>query len=224
VATTPERYGLGRLVEHPESNRDYPVPRLLDQPTQLRSVRWRPRTIAHVLDQGSIGACVAFTGGDLLNSKPLHKPRDYWTSQRCLDLYSRVTALDEFPGSYPPNDTGSSALGLYRALKEAGEASRIEWAFGIDHALEALQRGPVAFGIPWKTQMFTPDSTGCIRYTGTIEGGHELAAFGYDHRNARIWLLNHWTPGWGVNGWAWITPDDMAQALADEGDAAQLIR
>jgi hypothetical protein len=230
VTTFDRRYPLGRVVEHDPRSRAYAVPRLADlgQDEPLRSTGWWH--YGPVLDQGD-GACVAFTGGDLLNSRPLRgtrSPTTLWNADRCLDLYADVTALDDYPGTWRRDgtgqDTGSSALGLYRALKARGEVTRIEWAFGLRHALEALMRGPVAFGIPWRSDMFTPDAEGRIRYSGDVVGGHELAGFRLQVRLERVWLLNHWGPDWGRNGWCWMTWDDLGQALAEQGDAAQLIR
>jgi hypothetical protein len=66
------------------------------------------------------------------------------------------------------DDTGSSSLGMYRAGKQLGVISRVEWAFGLRHALEAMvaNRRPGALGIPWRAGMMTPDSDGRIHYTG----------------------------------------------------------
>lgn len=242
--TTPAgwRPGFGRNVEHDPRSRMFPAARLgatPATPTELRDV-----TFAHhggVLDQGPVGACTFFTVGDLLHTYPAYRARQARAADRawCFTGYALATALDPFAGQWyfdgivdgrptgHGEDTGSSSLGMYRAGKEMGVVSRVEWAFGLRHALEAMvaNRRPGAIGIPWRADMMDVDADGYVHYTGPVEGGHEVAlmrlrvadetAVGFNH-----WLMPDGSP-WGRGGWFKIRFDDLGQALAENGDFAQ---
>jgi hypothetical protein len=72
-----------------------------------------------------------------------------WRKGRKLDevqariLYGMATKLDGLPGTFPPDDTGSSGLGVAKAAKALGYISAYHHAFGLEHALAALTLGPV---------------------------------------------------------------------------------
>jgi hypothetical protein len=130
-------------------------------------------------------------------------------------LYHEETADDEFSGEWPPDDTGSSGLGIARALKARGLIGGYVHATTADDVASLLQHGPVLFGVPWFQAWFNPDADGYIDSgdwaNSQLAGGHEVLAIGLDEvaQDARghvipaktvIRLRNSWSTGWGLAG------------------------
>ncbi len=74
----------------------------------------------------------------------------------------------------------------------------------------ALAAGhPVAIGMPVYDPFFRLSAGNAVmtasRATGTNEGGHEVAAYGYDATGIKI--ANSWGKGWGNAGWATLSWD-----------------
>jgi hypothetical protein len=154
------------------------------------------------------------------NLAPLHIAGTRWLKEpQAVALYARATALDPFPGTYPPEDTGSDGLSVCKAAKELGLIDSYAWAFGQEHALDALQLAPVLVGIPWHNSMFRPDKKGYVHPDGNIVGGHEFVLFG-DNCKGKLTFLNSWGTDWGVKGRFYMTYDDFGALLADQGDVA----
>src|SRR4249920_3889461 len=58
-----------------------------------------------------VGSCTGHSAAQNLNCKPLHKRRQAYASEStAMDIYRLATTLDPWPGSYPPDDTGSDTL------------------------------------------------------------------------------------------------------------------
>ena len=142
-------------------------------------------------------------------------------------IYSRATQLDPWPGSWPPTDTGSSGLAAAKAAVELGHGESYEWYFGIDHTLGGLQHHALSAGTWWTEGLFEPDPrTKLVRPTGQKVGGHQYLLRAYDvtskltvgqHRiGLRCW--------WGGYRDVWITVDDFAGLLADDGDVHRTAR
>lgn len=209
---------FGRLVDHDERSK-LPQYRAATLPA-LRDVKHR--RYGAVLDQGETGSCVGHAAAHDLNSAPLHLNRQHnLTHADALDVYSKATAIDAFPGSYPPDDTGTSALAAGKALVRSGKITAYHHAFGIAEVLAALMLRPVMLGTWWYEGMM---HGGTLRPTGAQVGGHEYLANGYDAEGKRVRILNSWGAGWGDRGMAWITVDDLASLLDDDGDAMVLVR
>jgi hypothetical protein len=231
--------GLGRIQQHDPRSLNFPIP-MGSAEVPIRP----PRNVTHrfyggVRDQLNIGACTYFSVGDYYSAAPFYRgaEKHLFTQEACFRGYSRVTEVDTFPGKwyfdgFNPDgtvrgrgeDTGSSSGGMWRALKEAGLASRVEWAFGVEHLLDALIDTPICIGIPWRSAMFTPDRDGMVHYIGDVVGGHEITIMRCRVDTRRVLIPNHWGPDWGVRGWFSMTWDDLGQALADGGDAARFYR
>lgn len=205
-------YSLGRLKEHDPRSLAYPA----KTAATLRSVSHSNRT--HVLDQGETSACTGNAIAQALNSAPLRHGRKALDEDDALKLYSRATVLDGFPGTYPPDDDGSSGLAAAKAAKEAGYISGYTHAFGLDQALAALVISPVIIGIGWHEASFEPDSRGYLSIDGPVAGGHEVALIGLNVRSKIVTVLNSWGPGWGNNGRAYLRWADLGTLLADDGD------
>lgn len=217
-------YTLGRLVEHDPKSRQYPSRRAV----QIRTVLWSHN--APVLDQGDLGSCTGNALAQCLNTAKFaaSRPRRrYLDEQVARALYSMATALDNFPGKWPTQDTGSSGLAVCKAGVNQGYLTRYDHAFGIDHATASLQLQPLITGINWYNDMFEPDSKGFLKPTGGVAGGHELTLLGVNLRWEFYTLLNHWynedlTP-WGDNGRAKISRTDYTRLLNEQGDVTMPI-
>lgn len=183
---------------------------------------------APVLDQGNLGGCVGFTGADILNTayfdavRAKHNNAQFYTDDDGLAFYSAATKLDEIAGEYPPQDTGSSGLGLAKALLSAGLISRYDHAFTWTQFEAMIQTKPVAVGTVWTNSMFTPDTNGVVEVgpinNDTIAGGHEYMIRGIDFTRSLVGpCRNHWTDTWNpdTSGWKlpgefWLTFHDAA--------------
>lgn len=209
-------FSLGRLVEHDEQSRQHPARRA----TQPRTVLWTHS--APVLDQGDLGSCTGHALAQCLNTGRFRSARG--TRGRYLDhaaaraLYASATVLDDFPGAWPPHDTGSSGLAVCKAGVRAGYLAGYQHAFGFDHFAAALAISPVIVGTTWTDAMFTPDADGFIHPSGSAAGGHEYVVLGINYRARYVTILNSWGPRWGRRGRARIRFDAFTALLADHGD------
>jgi hypothetical protein len=221
-------YPGGRHVEHDERSRGFAFE--AGKPGVDRTLMWS--TTRTILNQKDLGACVGFTGADLLNTdmfapvrKRFHAGKLYGNKDG-IDFYHLATAKDSFPGTYPPDDTGSSGLGLAKALKAAGLIDRYTHAFSFDAFRSAIATQPVAVGTVWTNDMFNPDPDGLIHVgdlsDSNIAGGHEYMVRGINYETRRVRMRNHWAKSWGIAGEAEIGFDDFEALLANQGDVTVL--
>jgi hypothetical protein len=220
---------LGRTVEHDPRNKDHPFPvRRLAKPVNRNWTCGAP-----ILDQGEIGSCEGNTAAEWLNcSKNLQLRRQFWVKQNkqfastylyepwAVKFYSKATALDndDIPGVYPPEDTGTSAVGIAKSMQSFGAISSYQWTFGWDHFLAAIDQGPVMLGTNWYSGMFDPDSRGYVNISGSVDGGHAYLARSIDFQNQRVRCRNHWTSDWGLAGEFWLKFPTLQRLLVEEGD------
>jgi hypothetical protein len=177
-----------------------------------------------VLDQGNLGSCTgnagtyataALVGAAGLNRLQLHNlalsGNAVLDEKWAVELYSDATVDDGFPGTYPPDDTGSSGLGVARALKAAGLIGRYVWATSLQGFATLLQRGGVLMGTPWLEAWFEPDADGFVDsdpgWVNTpVAGGHEVyveALESWDDRDPHASVIrfrNSWGDEWGDHG------------------------
>lgn len=189
------------------------------------------RTITHrnsapILDQDGVGACVGFTDADIANTAKFYgsrqrgtKQRHYLTNDHGYHFYHEATVVDEWHNeTWKPDDTGSSVLAGAKALKQDGFIDRYEWAFDVNGFITALQRQPVMLGTLWTSGMMDPDSSGLIRPTGEMVGGHAFMAFGINLRTSKVKFRNHWTRDWGDDGDFYMLLDDVEWLIAQQGE------
>jgi hypothetical protein len=211
-------YSLGRLEEFDERSRDFPIRGLLT--TQVpRSYTWKCTT---VLNQGNIGACTGFAWAAELAARP--KVISNITNQIGFNLYYRAQHLDEWAGN---NYEGSSVLGAVRAVQEIypGAIPEYRWAFGLDDLIMAVGHvGPAVAGIPWYSDMFTPDGSNTIHVGGDLVGGHAILVNGVNIANKVFKLHNSWGNHFGNNGSVRISFDDMKRLLRERGEACIPVR
>lgn len=217
----------GRLVNHDPLSRGFEHSRRAIQPKSVLHTLNAP-----ALDQGALSACVGFAGAQWLNCAKnvtsrtvynrsrLRSGSRYTDNDEGRDLYHQATVNDDFNWEWPVNDDGSSGIGIAKALKLCGAINRYEWTFSFAGLLAALQVQPVIVGTVWTDSMFEPDSRGRIQVTriDSATGGHEYLLRGIDWSHQLVRIRNNWTPGWGINGDAYISFIDMEQLLKAQGD------
>lgn len=211
------QYHLGRNVNHD--------PRSLDFPAKTAPVD-KPVSHHHygaILDQGNLGSCTGNAMAQAINTLPLHyKGEKLLKEADAVDLYSRATQIDDAPGQYPPTDTGSNGLSVAKAAQQKGLITSYSHAFGLDHALGALQLSPFLFGTNWYEDMFNPDSKGFVHPGGEIAGGHEIVCV--RDTGKYLQFLNSWGKGWGLAGRFNLSYADFEDLLADQGDVTVVTR
>ena len=173
-----------------------------------------------VLDQGQLGSCTGNAGTGALGTQPFYDAvgksvlpaaddakagEDF-----AIQLYKDATVVDGYPGTYPPDDTGSSGLAICKVLKSRGTIKGYRFARSPYGFLRLLQNGPVLQGMPWYKAFFSPDKDGFIDSdpnwaSSGVAGGHEIEAVGVeldtkDAFNSVITYVNSWGTGWGDNG------------------------
>lgn len=209
------RRRYGRHVEHDPRSRAFPA-RVVD-PRHRDTVLWRH--FGPVLDQGGLGACTGFALVQCLNSGPYAAAgRPLLGAADAKRLYAAATVIDGIPGQYPPDDTGSSGLAVCKAGKAEGLLRGYRHAFGLDHLLGALQRGPLMVGTGWTASMSRPDSVGMVAVHGRVVGGHEYVVLGVDYRGKWLICLNSWGPTFGLSGTFKVRLADMDALLERQGD------
>ncbi len=206
---------LGRHVQHDPRSRQFPA--AVKPIADVKHLR-------HVapFDQGQLGSCTGNAMAGALMTDPYFVAGRAFDEQTAVGLYEMATHYDSQPGSYPPDDTGSTGLAVAKAAKKDGYITAYSHAFGFQHALGALSAGPVIAGISWYTSFDKPLPTGeCPLTAGaTVRGGHEIELFGLDVEQKQIWAYQSWGPSWGGlgNGTFWFSYDTFDQLLADKGD------
>lgn len=213
---------LGRHVRHDPRSLRYLV-----QPAAVPQTKVWERHIP-VLDQGDLGSCTGNATVGVLGSAPFYDTipaslRPLLGEDTAVALYSLATHLDDFPGDYPPQDTGSSGLDVAKAAQQLGYISGYLHITSVAAAQTAILSGPFIVGTVWLSGMDTPDSTGRVHATGIERGGHEYQCIGY-HADSDLWeFVNSWGTGWGKAGRFFYSSADFAALLRADGDATTFV-
>jgi hypothetical protein len=201
---------LGRLVSHDPRSLAFPAP---SAPIRKAVTH---RHYGLILDQGQLGSCTGNAMAQALMTAPLHQKGRTLTEKDAVSIYSAATVIDGAPGQYPPDDTGSSGLAVAKVAKSRGLITGYTHAFGLDHALGALQLSPLLVGVNWHEAMFTPDAQGFVHPDGNVAGGHEFVCIG--DTGSHLVFLNSWGKSWGRNGRFFMTYADFGTLLNEQGD------
>lgn len=219
---------------HDERSRAYPIRTLIPGGVELRRKTWRR---GPVLDQGSEGACVGHAWANSATSKPsglrfrkldLGAAWPKSAQEMAFSIYREAQRIDDIPGEAY---TGTSVLAGAQVMQSLGLIREYRWAFGINEVIAAIiSQCPVVIGVPWYESAYEAPG-GELRIAGNLAGGHALLATGYaprrlihGQRQPSVRLLNSWGSGWGVKGEAWITMEDLAALLAQDGEACVPLR
>jgi hypothetical protein len=214
----PELHRLGRHVEHDERSKMF---RVAQSAAPIASVTFKRH--CPPFDQLKLGSCTGNAMAGLLMTDP------FWLAGRILNeddavkLYKLATTLDNIPGAYPPDDTGSSGIGVAKAAEQEGWFQSYEHALGIADLLSALSQRPGVLGLNWYTSFDNPRPTGecALTPSATVRGGHEVQMFKIDALLKQVWCYQSWGPKWGGlrNGTFWLSFKTLTRLLAEQGDA-----
>ena len=231
-------YRLGRHVEHDPRSLAY-AHGVLPQ-SAIKSVEWTRRI--PILDQGDSGSCTGQAGTGVLGTDSAGRTASttvtisaegeanshaiFTRGINTLDedfavkLYELATRLDGVSGQYPPTDTGSTGIGVAKALKALGLANGYTHAFSLAALNSALQSGPVMIGITWFNSMFDPKNDGQIIVdpSSGVAGGHELELNAFDAMTGEYQVPNSWNTTWGKGGYGYFTTAALTALLRDQGD------
>jgi hypothetical protein len=217
---------FGRIaVDNPAALAKYPIAAVLDA-TQQKPVS-KTWTIGPRLDQGRQGACVGYGWTAELMAKP-YAVRGAGQAT-AVPLYFECQRTDQFPGGeYPdaaPNMSGTTVEAGAQVLTAAAHYLEYRWArTERDIALAVGHKGPIVIGVGWYEGMEDPGPDGFIRKTGELLGGHCVLVYGFNARAGFYKIQNSWGADWGIDGTCYLTRDDMAALLADDGEACLPVR
>jgi hypothetical protein len=176
------------------------------------------------LDQGSVGSCVGNAMDGAVGTTPIFEAlpitHPVLDESLALRLYHEATVLDPYPGTYPPDDTGSDGTSVAQAAKNDGFISAYLHCLTLDEVLQALMYGPGITGINWYSSFDYPDSTGLVTISPNayVRGGHEVLMREVRVENSMLYLDNSWGPDWGLNGSFHFSFDTFARLIsASEG-------
>jgi hypothetical protein len=212
---------LGRaMVNHDPLNLLF---RALTAPTRPKREANLPWSTFDVYDQIS-DDCTANAAVGVLRTSP-HYPlirpvySQYDSQQDKVALYKEAQHYDPWEG----NDyAGSSTDAPFKVLRLRGVIPGWQWLFGPEEVQYWLHHyGPVAVGTSWYNDMFYPDSKGYISPGGSLAGGHAYRLV-YHSPKRGYRVVNSWSRSWGQSGRAWLSDADMADLLADFGEAVTL--
>lgn len=229
-----------RIQWHPADGGDFPLGRHVNHDPRSLAYLVKPRAslvaAAPVLWQHrigvltqNIGSCTGNATVGVLGTDPYYDTlAKLIAAGLTLDealavaIYSDATKIDPFPGTYLPTDTGSDGLSVAKVAKARGLISGYLHCTSIDAVRTALRTGPVPTGINWYEGFDHPDSSGNVKVSGSVRGGHEPCIVGDDAQNT-FRLLNSWGPGWGDHGYCNVSYSDYDRLLHEQGDATSFV-
>lgn len=183
-------------------------------PTRVTQKYWDPN--GWWGNQGSSPMCVGYAWAHWIEDGPV----DHGGIAPIMPpqtIYEQAQFVDEWPGE---DYEGTSVRGGVKYLQSASFVKSYYWAFDINTIVQyILTYGPMVVGTDWYTSMFYPDRTGMIRTTGRLAGGHAYVLNGVDTIARKFRIKNSWGKSWGKGGMAYISFNDMAKLIANQGEA-----
>ncbi|MFF8250076.1 hypothetical protein [Streptomyces griseus] len=153
-----------------------------------------------------------------------------------IGLYADATAADRWlEHTWPTHDTGSSGLGVAKAMRGRGLIDQYGHATTAEELCALLQAGPVLLGMPWHAAFSDPDPDGFIDgdpawADSPLEGGHEvcvtaLEAVAFDDatlmpEHSILQFRQSWGSAWGDHGDGRLRLSTYL-ALRDQADVIQ---
>jgi hypothetical protein len=223
---------LGRHIEHDIRSAAFAVEHELDEfqsifarsdarPSIPRKLEW-PRLVP-IFDQGDLGSCTGNATTGWAGSARRGYSDLSWLPKGLVPdedlavrVYELATTLDDVPGQYPPDDTGSSGLAVAKAAQRLDFVKSYKHAFTQTGMLVALQAGPIIVGVNWYEGFDHPASDGSVLPTGQVRGGHEFLIRGYDLDAGWYVADNSWGEGYALGG-SFRVPFSTWTKLASEG-------
>ena len=239
-----ENMRLGRHLELDARSLAFQVD-LAQQQKPIKPAEWKPAI--PTLDQSHLGSCTGNAGTYHLSAlygaanlsaiklagKTLSATNATANEQFAVEVYHEATIKDGVPGNYPPTDTGSSGLGVAKALKAANLISKYVWATNARAFGALLQTAGCIIGVPWYEAWFTPDAHGFVDSgnwaASGVAGGHEIYVEALeswsdtDPSQSVIRFHNSWNDSWGDHGCGRLRFSTYHQ-LMSQIDVKQLVR
>lgn len=213
---------LGRHVEHDPVSLRYPFKTVTHQlPTSMLHSRRTP-----VLNQGDLGSCTGNAMCGLLGTDPYYSTlttdqQVNLTEPFAVDvLYHLATTLDEFPGTYTPDDTGSSGLAVAKAAQGEGLIAGYLHPLNLADGLAALAIVPTIVGTNWYDSFDEPDANGQVSISPNagVRGAHEYELLGFDTIAKMVWAVNSWGEDYGEKGYFGFSFDTFDRLIHEQGD------
>jgi C1A family cysteine protease len=214
---------LGRHINHDPRSLSYQV-----KPRASLAVSKLWKRVTPVLDQGNLGSCTGNAAVGLLGTEPFFDTlgamqRQHLDEEEAVSVYSTATLIDNAPGNYPPDDTGSDGLSVAKACQNLKLISGYVHATSVDAVVTALQTGPVITGVNWYEGFDNPGANGIVTVGGSVRGGHEFEIVGVDVDAKMFRAVNSWGDGWGDHGYFQFSFADYDRLLHEDGDATQFV-
>ena len=167
-------------------------------------------------NQGDSPQCVGYSWAHWTDDGPVYHSGNVHPYIQPSVIYSNAQRLD--PWSSTPHD-GTTVRAAATYLKTSGIISNYYWAFDVQTLINTLLTlGPVVVGTNWYYNMFYPNSSGQITVGGRLAGGHAYVLNGIDTQKQLFRIKNSWGQSWGVNGHAYISFNDMARLIGEQGE------
>lgn len=160
---------------------------------------WYPGAL---LNQNGFPHCTAFGAKGRQLGSPIRQGKEIDTTL----LYNMAQQRDEWEGT---NYDGTSNRAVQDVLREWGYVDSYYFCQNMDELWKwLLDDGMLILGTAWTEGMDDPDAKGYIHPTGDLLGYHaHLLTGGYYKKKAKG--QNSWGKAWGINGFYWITADEL---------------
>jgi hypothetical protein len=220
---------------------------VLDQQNLLAQQIHTSQLFDGVPDVDALGSCTANAAtclisvlhtADNLSAAGLDVTDPAAAETWALHLYSDATHQDQWlQYTWPTVDSGSSGLGVAKALHARGLIHRYRHATTAEGLCVLLQSGPVLMGMPWYDGFFSPAGSSALLddipdwNSSPVVGGHEVCITaledvavaeegGLDYERTILRARNSWGPSWGDQGEFRLSLA-LYQALRSEIDLVQ---
>lgn len=217
---------MGRHVEHDHRSKHFAFLTKRARPRK-KTTHWT--SSAPPLNQGNVGSCTATSLCQWLNTDFAGKVQveknggNYFNQQDALDIYSKATRLDSFPGWYPDEDTGSSGNAACKAARAFGYLTGYSWLFSFGSVQAAIEQTPLMVGTLWTDTMYDADN-GLVKVgpivQSNIVGGHEYLMTGIDWEEEVFEFRQSWgeVEDYKPGGYFAISFRDFVRLIDADGD------
>lgn len=215
-----KNFGLGRFVSPDDRDKKFLIKPLLQAAEKPKKTSRYWNANGWWGDQGSNPHCVGFSWTHWVEDGPVtHKGNAPIVHPG--QLYREAQKVDEWRGE---NYDGTSVRAGAKVLQSKGLIDSYYWAWDVETlANSILTLGPSVVGTNWYYDMFFPDEKGIVKVGGAIAGGHAYLINGVNIKTKMFRIKNSWGKEWGKGGHAYISFDDMAKLIREQGEVCLAI-